>query len=171
MKKNTIILLFVSVLFTCSSYAQQSSSLMVNEQLLKKNAFYVNVGSSFIFNDVNFVYERNFFHQNYSYYNLQIGFGLMEAAWGPTYQQFTVCPSWLFGKDKNHMELNLGVTVSYDFDGYRHSHPSSLTFFNYLEAFPAAYLGYRYQKPEGKFLFRVGIGFPEQIGVGVGWCF
>lgn len=65
----------------------------------------------------------------------------------------------LTGAEKNHFELGVGVA-------YMHFLTRSA---NYL--LPAPNIGYRYQKPEGNFIFRSGLGFPELLYVGLGYLF
>jgi hypothetical protein len=64
----------------------------------------------------------------------------------------------LTGKNNKHFELNGGVFVviaSRDFNMFY---------------FPILDLGYRYQKPEGGFLFKAKVGI-SGIGIGLGYAF
>lgn len=64
----------------------------------------------------------------------------------------------LTGKGKNHFEISGGVIVGKDFeqdDGF---------------ALPLIDFGYRYQKPEGGFIFKAKVGLLG-IGIGLGYAF
>ena len=70
----------------------------------------------------------------------------------------------LTGKGNNHFEINgggfFGIVTIEDSGLYGHK----------LFAFPILDLGYRYQKPEGGFIFRAKAGILG-IGVGLGYAF
>ena len=66
----------------------------------------------------------------------------------------------LTGKGDQHFELSGGFVLGYDND------PEEKSQF----ALPMLDLGYRYQKPNGGFVFRVKVGILG-VGVGVGYAF
>lgn len=83
----------------------------------------------------------------------------------------------LSGAGNNHFELGLGIAVI--FDKYNHdfairNNPSTdpaPPLSNNLFLFPNITVGYRRQKPNERFLFRTGIGWPEMIYLGFGTRF
>jgi hypothetical protein len=62
------------------------------------------------------------------------------------------------GKGNRHFELNGGAFVGYDTD------------LNQMFLFPLLDFGYRYQKPEGGFIFKSKLGILG-IGIGIGYAF
>ncbi|MBN1116917.1 MAG: hypothetical protein JXA77_06925 [Bacteroidales bacterium] len=63
----------------------------------------------------------------------------------------------LTGAENNHFELGLGAA-------YMHFLTTSGRYI-----VPAPNIGYRFKKPEGKFVFRTGVGFPELIYLSFGY--
>lgn len=66
--------------------------------------------------------------------------------------------SMITGKTNNHFELNGGIFIGYD------------QYYNDPFYLPVLDLGYRYQKPDGGFLFKAKIGILG-IGIGLGYAF
>lgn len=64
----------------------------------------------------------------------------------------------LTGKNNNHFELNGGAFIGYD------------NYYNDMFYLPILDLGYRYQKPEGGFLFKAKVGI-SGFGFGLGYAF
>ena len=89
---------------------------------------------------------------------LRIGAGIWEI-WEDAGWTCMVSYTCLTGAGNNHFELGIGAA-----------------FWQYLTldhkyVIPALNLGYRYQKPDGKFIFRTGGGFPESAYLSFGYCF
>ena len=84
----------------------------------------------------------------------------------------------LSGLRNSHIEFNLGLASQYDKSSYeigvRNSYiigreaPSKS---EYRDTYPSIGLGYRYQKPDGHFLFRTGLALPESAYISIGFCF
>ncbi len=64
----------------------------------------------------------------------------------------------LTGKGNNHFEINGGAFIGKDLE------------LDNIFVFPLIDFGYRYQKPEGGFIFRTKVGFLG-IGIGLGYAF
>jgi hypothetical protein len=63
----------------------------------------------------------------------------------------------ILGRWNSHFEMALGIHI--DVTGS-------------TELFPVGgLLAYRYQKPQGSFVFRTGMGFPNAIFISLGFCF
>lgn len=82
----------------------------------------------------------------------------------------------LGGRKKSHFELNFGGARMYDkrgFEGYwKIQYPSTAPKkANYVQWNPVGSMGYRYQKPDGNFVFRTGLGYPEGVFIGLGVAF
>lgn len=75
----------------------------------------------------------------------------------------------LIGSRSSHLDCALGVAY---LDGTvtRKYSAGDYQIKGHQEVNPVISLGYRYQKPDGHFLFRVGIGWPEQIYISMGFC-
>lgn len=66
----------------------------------------------------------------------------------------------LTGKGSNHLEVGLGAMYA----EYTEEEAEAILL-------PAGNLGYRFQKPDGRFIFRTGVGFPEAIYISFGFSF
>jgi hypothetical protein len=69
----------------------------------------------------------------------------------------------LTGSRASHFEVNLGVA------SFRSKNNTEEVVEK--DVFPAAALGYRFQKPGDNLVFRTGIGFPERLYLSFGFCF
>lgn len=80
---------------------------------------------------------------------------------------FSISANYLLGR-KNHMfEVNLGLLAKVHYDQY-YTDQRKFDHFNFL---PDLFVGYRYKKPNGHFMFKAGAGFPSLASVGLGFCF
>lgn len=89
---------------------------------------------------------------------LRVGTGIWEI-WEEVGWTCMINYTCLTGTGNNHFELGIGAA-----------------FWQYLTTddkfvLPSLNLGYRYKKPDGKFIFRTGGGFPESAYVSFGYCF
>ena len=64
---------------------------------------------------------------------------------------FNIQPGILTGRGSSHFEFAAGVIYMTDFTG-----PLGTQMF-----YPSGILDYRYQKPNGRFIFKIGAGMPE----------
>lgn len=129
------------------------------QDTIAKNSIYAYVGTTLAVYATGFFYERNIYDFERSVLTARGGAGVYAFLWGDYGHFLAVNAGQLFGKGNNHFEYNIGYT-----------------FFNppytsYSEHYPSAYIGYRYQKPEGGFIFRTGFGWPEQVSIGAGISF
>jgi hypothetical protein len=103
------------------------------------------------------------------------------ASWGGNGPYGSLSLQGIFGEKKSHLEIGLGLGVLYDKSSYEigvsnanypypgfQPEPSKG---DYTSLTPAAFVGYRYQKAAGGFVFRTGIGFPDGIYVAIGLAF
>jgi hypothetical protein len=114
--------------------------------------------------EFNINYEGAVGYSENSYSKVRVGFGYGEFLTAGEGSYINAAYVHLLGRSTNsHLEINAGgkimLTNSID-------HPS---FFEALV--PDLYLGYRFEKPTGGLVFRVGINFPTIINVGVGYNF
>lgn len=127
-----------------------------NKQL-NKNAIYGNVGvGGFYFTAIGY-YERIMRQTDKSATFLKTGFG-PYAVWGYGGNILLFQYGALFGKKSHHLETGIGVCafIEGDMEGF---YPLSAT------------VGYRIQRSQGHFLFRMGASFPEAIYMGFGVSF
>ncbi len=151
----------------------ESQTPIVTENASKNN-IYVSFGSTLVYSAFTICYERNVFNKPNSEWNIRGGWGFNAALWGVVCHHFLVDMCYIGGKSNHHFEACLGVSMLFDMGYYLYykNDPNLYEPFSYFaDWYPSAYVGYRYKKPGGKFLFRVGVGWPEQAGFGVGFCF
>ena len=84
---------------------------------------------------------------------LGIGGGIVAEIFGNDGLAFKAFYTGLTGPNNHHLEFNLGIT---SMSGVS----SNVT--------PLATVGYRYQKANGHFLFRIGGGWPENVFLSLG---
>jgi len=120
----------------------------------------VYVGS--IYMDVNLDYERNIFQHPHSYTNLRLGIGKAD------FREFRVSAFYmnpsivhLIGRGNSHLELNLGFKYAIS------QLPETIN----RVFVPDLFAGYRYERPDGRFIFRMGINYPSVFDFGVGFKF
>lgn len=123
---------------------------------------YLIVNLSFL--DANFNYERNIVQLPKSYTNIRIGFGVFNDLQGGGNECIATLVH-LIGRKKSHLEINLGI--KYFVNSKNNSNPSSDYFMRDV------FLGYRYEKPDGPFIFRIGYYYPHiyAFGIGLGFKF
>ena len=153
------ILPFLVVLICLSHalFAQENESNTSDPKMLN-NAIYGNIGVGGLWFTATAYYERMLPRDpqktKLSTF-IKVGLGTVGYWEGEsTYiqGQFGI----LTGVKKHHLEASAGYVKS----------------LNDFDLFPvAATLGYRIQKPNGHFIFRTGVGWPEAVYVGLGGSF
>jgi urease beta subunit len=105
--------------------------------------------------ELNINYERNIIQRPKSQSNLRIGVGYLTdlQVEGRTINATAV---QMFGKNNSHLELNLGAK-------YFFNKTNENNFF-----LPEVFIGYRYDKPTGKAIFRFGVSYPSLLNIGLG---
>lgn len=173
-------LLLINIFLISTLYSQDKVYNDISTQL-KPNAVYASLG----FGVANLNYERKIFEPKkksfFTSYWAKVGGGLWAEFFGGEGGNLTLGLTALTGSKKSHLEVGLGLTGLYDKVGYNigvsnanypipgiEPEPSKS---DYIDIRPAAALGYRFQKPNGKFIFRIGIGYPEFVYLGFGFCF
>lgn len=110
----------------------------------------------------NLNYERNILQFPKSYSNIRFGFdsyGLLEES------GYFFSPSFVhvIGKRNSHFEVDMGIKI-FVIESANFAKPSNTIM-------PDLFLGYRFEKPNGKFVFRTGINFPAAVNLGIGFKF
>ncbi|MBC6368054.1 hypothetical protein [Algoriphagus sp. AK58] len=160
------ICLFILVFSSHFSVFAQSEP----ESFTAKHAVYLEVGGSSGRYAINY---SKIFHQNGKLkLNASAGFSMwrnelkdFKTIWLP------VVPlevSALYGKSKHHLEMGFGFTSLLDRGLEFKSESLELKDRVAIDAFIPLRVGYRYQKPDGGFFFRIGytpiINFPPRTG-------
>jgi hypothetical protein len=166
-KKNCLFIskingLIVTIIFIISFFCVQIHADDVGDQSikLKKNSINLYIGS--VYMDVNLNYERFILQFPRSFTNIRLGIGRAD------YSEFRILafylnPSlvYLLGKRNSHLELNLGFKYPIS------QLPEGIS----RVLVPDLFAGYRYERPEGRFIFRMGINYPSIFDIGLGFKF
>jgi hypothetical protein len=111
---------------------------------------------------INAGYERNIFWKRVAQTNIRISYGFINDLQGGAYEYAGTLVQ-LFGRRNSHLELNLGLAITQNVkDNMNPSNVSHL---------PITYVGYRFEKPDGNFIFRAGFIYPiiyaMELGIGI----
>jgi hypothetical protein len=115
------------------------------------------------FAEYNINYERNISQRQKSYTNIRLGFGL--GAFVTAGEGIYLNPALvhLIGKKYSFLELDLGFKYIIHYEGLDPE---------YSEYFiPDIFAGYRYERADGKRIFRVGFNWPTIVNIGIGFKF
>ncbi len=151
------ILIFTAFISSFSLIAQPESSV-------KKNAIYVNVDITYPMVASTINYERNIIstdHKLFRNVNARIGYGkwIAASAGGSNY---TISVHTITGNSQHHLEGIAGISVHFNNLDYQFElkYNKDALLKDYLQYLPQVGLGYRYQKPKGRMIFRVCAGIP-----------
>lgn len=152
-----LIILFTSI-FIQESIAQETDSPTRNTLVAGFNLVSLDGGLD-IYADAHLIYDRIF----YSNEVIKIGgqfSGAVYGLWGVGGVKISPRILLLMGQRNHFFEGTVGanIFVSGDLVGYK----------PYI---PAISIGYRFQKPEGGFVFRSALGFREFLQIGFGYAF
>lgn len=163
-----MLLFFIGCFLIAGMSAGQNTIIPVHPPELKKNVVSAAAGGwpmefyfSLLGNYERLIYQtpRSSFHSIW----IRAGAGPW-AEFGPTGVNFVSTLSALIGRQSAHLEFGSGVIFTWWSDS-KSFHPLV------NEKHLAGFLGFRYQKPGGNFVFRTGMGWPEGIFLGLGYCF
>jgi hypothetical protein len=150
-------IIFVASFFCNRLYAAEAVDSLT---IFKKNS--INLYAGTIYMDANLNYERNIFQNPHSYTNIRMGFGRAN------FSEFRVLAFYLnpsvvhlIGRRNSHLELNLGFKYPIS------QLPETIN----RILVPDLFVGYRYERPEGWFIFRMGINYPSIFDLGLGFKF
>jgi hypothetical protein len=158
----------ICYVFIADISLSQKAIIPVSHAELKKNAVSVTAGSwpeEFYFSLLG-NYERMIFQLPKSFIHsfwIRVGAGPW-AEFGPTGVNYVSTLSALLGRGGAHFEFGSGVLFTYWSDEKEFGPIIN-------ERYLAGFLGFRYQKPGGYFVFRTGLGWPEGIYLSLGYCF
>lgn len=108
--------------------------------------------------ELNFNYERNILQRPKSYTNFRVGYGYWTNLQleGNCFEAAVV---QVLGRKNSHPEFDLGIKYIIDKAGKDNA------------VVPLLYAGYRFDNPEGRFIFRFGLTFPSIFNLGIGYKF
>ena len=156
-----MLLLFSNHLFSHNSIdlgSNLSSNTSTNHNLRnsRNNNLYLEV--SFVTQSINF--ETKLYRSESNLFQLNARFGLGYLNFLDEYESVGGLAglTLLFGGNNNHFETSIGGFVG-DYEGA-----------NGVEGYPIITIGYKYQKPKGRFIFWSNIG-TLGIGIGLGYAF
>lgn len=175
--KKIALLIFSIVCFNTIIFSQENSKDLVFKY---PNAIYGVGAIGGLWGTFNLNYERQIKTTNINLFKsvgVRFGGGYW-ATWGSSGPHFILTPMFLSGTGKHHFESSIGGTLLYDITSYDIG-VSNAEYFNepipsrteYMIFAPAGTLGYRFQKPDGKFIFRAGAGFPDVVYISFGAAF
>lgn len=150
-----ILIIFITSILGFYIHAQEKQNPSLK---LRRNSLNIYFG---LFDEFNINYERNIRQGATSLTNLRMGFGnasFITAGDGIYINSSLV---HLIGKKNSHLELNMGFKYIVN-----NPHPSLS-----LVLVPDFFVGYRYEKPYGRFIFRIGLNYPTIINPGIGFKF
>lgn len=170
MKKATVLLsiLILSIFIFASNQLVFAQTTENNTSTIKSNAIYGSAGvltTELYFAGIVY-YERcikqNMWNTNISSF-VKAGYGAYGTfLFGTSIEgRYALAQyGFLMGPKNHHLELSAGPSYYIRSKGNPdYEYPISGT------------LGYRYQKPEGNFIFRTGAAYPEAFYIGIGFSF
>lgn len=146
-----------------------------------QNNIYVTVGTLALWFTGNFSYERwiaEFGKNTTNTLYARATYGGF-LTWGAQGHQVGPGLTLLTGSRNSSLETGLGVQALYNEIGFQEAEdnfqpsPGNVRpdVWDYITVLPDIRIGYRFQKPEGKFLFRTGLSLPDAIYLGFGVTF
>jgi hypothetical protein len=158
MKKipSSFLIVFITIFVCLENYGQEKAG---QSQEFRKNSINGYLG----FVEYNINYERNISKREKSFTNIRMGFGL--GAFVTAGEGIYLNPAFvhLVGKKYSFLELGLGFKYMLHYEGLN---PEYSEFF-----IPDIFVGYRYERPDGKRIFRVGFNWPTLVNIGTGFKF
>nr|WP_319397662.1 hypothetical protein [uncultured Carboxylicivirga sp.] len=142
------------LLFFVNANSQAQSNMT---STLSKNNFYVDAGGHFA-GQASINLERLFYTGEKTAWYARAGLGGAGIIMANGGLGGLGAVTMLTGRGNKHFEMNCGAFIGKESDD------------NDIFVFPLIDLGYRYQKPEGGFIFRAKLGFLG-LGIGLGYAF
>lgn len=166
-----MLLVLCALSYTCLGQGTDSGA---SQQGVKKNTIHAGVGSVGLIAGYNVNYERLIvpIKMGQLWARATAGGWAIWTSSGP-YQATSLV--LLTGLRSNHFELHAGMSRMLDRQSYEDAQDMSRHFseplpskssYTYFRAVGG--IGYRYQKPSGRFIFRTGVAYPETVYLGLG---
>ncbi|WNJ19991.1 hypothetical protein [Pontibacter sp. G13] len=163
-----------NLLRTCLLTLVVASTPFLSQAQKRQHAIHVDIGTLVLMSNATLNYETQVaqFLDGAVQFNVRTGVG-WAVAWESRYVGPILTGVFLTGVGSHHFEVNLGVSPAYDYESARinrSNDPGTFDFMDHVDWLPIGDVGYRYQKPEGGFIFRAK-GGTTGVGVGIGWAF
>jgi hypothetical protein len=160
-----IIILFIFFMSPCFG---QKNNIETIPAAPNKNVIYGTLGvyPEEFYGTIMGNYERMIFHFPNSFFNsmwVRVGAGPW-VWWTGKGINYVSTISVLTGRKGTHLETGAGVLFTY--------HPDIKKFYPLINnRYLAGNFGFRFQRPQGRFVFRTGIGWPEYLYLSLGASF
>jgi hypothetical protein len=157
-----MIVLIVFITFETMAVCQTTSDSFLSESF-RKNVVYGTFGL-YPGAAYNLNYERQLIHLiNYavSSINIRLGYGVYGDLAGSE-KMFLLSSNFIFGQGSNHFETDLGAAYLFKIVRMNSENGNGVI--------PLINAGYRFQKRNGHFVFRTGIGWPDCIHLSLGFA-
>ena len=157
--KKSIIYTLIAIIAICKINYADGQELNTSTKGFYSNSINAYAG---IF-DLNLNYERTLGHLPKSFTNLRLGFGKGGFYIAGEGNYVNASLVHIMGTHNSHLEVDLGfkymVTNSIEHPGF------SDTFL------PEIFVGYRYEKPRGRMIYRIGGNYLTGLNLGIGYKF
>ncbi|SFT74005.1 hypothetical protein SAMN05216474_2066 [Lishizhenia tianjinensis] len=154
--KNKATLLLSLLLISPLNFSQEREQEIIVKDYYP-NAVYGSLGIGGLYFTATGFYERTLSYNGRLRTFAKVGVG-GYALWGIGGVYGMGHLGLLTGANNNHLELSAGYNRFFTGD-LQGDYPLSGT------------MGYRFQKPDGLFIFRTGVSFPEAVYLGLGFSF
>lgn len=159
----------ITIIFFLSSFLSfaQNEDISIIES--NKNSINLKFGYGYYGPDFSYglglTYERQIFQFDKSFLLARAGWSYW-ALWGASANTYKLDLAYVIGKKSSHLELDLGMIITTECDD---SYKIICTSYDKLRL--SANIAYRYQKPGGRSIFRIGIGREALAFVSYGFAF
>lgn len=157
----TLLLATLSVLLNLPAYCQTDS--------LKNKFHYTTISASVGYIEWHIDAEQTLIILPRSSFNLRIGYGFWSG-WAGSGDNIYLSGKYLSGRKKSHLEADLGLKVIID-DCCNGSWLADRNNIYSVDYVPLINIGYRYEKPDGGLIFRIGAGLESFVNIGLGYKF
>jgi hypothetical protein len=156
--KQIVFIAFLSLLYLNSGFSQESNKT-TDVLGLRKNAFYGGFGFGVMEMSISGYYERI------------IGKGIASTSTETFIRVGRIGVEGYRSKDILSLDggLLLGSRLPHITEIAAGWHPNLGDTSDYIPI--GGSVAYRYQRPQGRFIFRLGVGYPESIFISLGFCF
>lgn len=159
MKK--IVVILMSWMSICA-WSQDANTNYVDKINLN-----VNVGTSIFYNSASLNIESKTFLNSVKHkLKLSAGFGLWQFSLFDSNDGFYLNTKlvYLLGSKSHHFEVDLGANYQFDIKQNESN-------YSFLSTAPNVFIGYRYQRPNKRFMFKTGLGMIDFFQFGFGYSF
>ena len=159
----------------CTLFVLLSVRVYPQDQNFDRNAIYGSLGSLLVFNTATIYYERTLTDVDLNWVKEKRNQTVTKQTRLATFARIGYGGSYSIMDDKGkHVMTQLGFLVgtrSSFLEGTAGVAYNTNWFFGGTNILPTWNVGYRLQRHESPLIFRVGVGFPEMVNLGIGVSF